>query len=104
MPPFDPDPGYRISAEEREALSPWVSVRAAERYLAALTEEQREIALWLLGPMGGNEHNLNVQQLEPTGHPDWDRAIWDLYEDVRAHGSAGEDFPFPKPDRTSQRP
>ena len=96
-PPFKPDPTYRLSPEERSALAFWVSVPAAERFLAGVPKEHRADALEMLTQKGEGP-NYNVPQIHPTGDAAWDRAIWELYADVRKELDVGESFPFPRPE------
>ena len=95
-PIFAPDPAYRLSPEIRSALASWVSVPAAEQFLAGVPKEYRADALELL-KVSGEGLNQSVPQIHPTGDPTWDQAIWDLYEDVRKKVNVGDEFPFRRP-------
>ena len=96
LPPFSPDPDFRLPEGVREAFPGWVSARALERLLSALPKEEWSELCRALDPERSGV-NSPVPGVRPTGNADWDRAFWDLYEDVRRTLEMGDDFPFPRP-------
>jgi hypothetical protein len=96
---FAPDPNYRLSVADAARLASWVDRGAAEYLLSGLSPKERE--LWLSEilcayPPGAAGHSP-VQEIQPVGDVELDRAIWGLYSEAREWRGGDESFPFPKP-------
>lgn len=83
LPEYRPDPGFRLSDEARGRLVPWIEVRAVEEFLSAVPPAARADMLEVFSIPSGSGPNIAVIVPEPTGRPDWDRALGRIYAPLR---------------------